>query len=1417
MTLDSLMRELAERGVRVGAANGELQITAPRNALSDDIKSELRRLKGEILAMLAAPEAAAQATPACRLRPEDRFEPFPFSDLQMAFYMADNPYLEYHVRPHYYVEFDCDGLDEQRYLWALNKALHRHRGEVVLVVDDGHLAALPEVPPVTCPINDWRDLDEKEAQSRLAELRSMGSRQQLPLNRWPWFDLQISKWREAGQERTRIHLNHNNFYTDGFGATVLQREVDQLYENPGLELPPLTLTIREAILALHELSESPAGERARRYWLARLPELPGPPELPQTGLNKRCRSRLKRREGYLSAGQWAQFKDHAGRCGLTPTGAMACAYAEILSAWSGSQHFILSNMVTRRLPVHPEVMQIVGNFASLYPLEVDLRGGGSFAHKALRLQQQMMRDAANREWGGMQVMQAINRMSGALGTVPCPFVIGSGLFMEKYKKPDFGCLETAQTVMDHQFWELDDGRFFYVLDLLEEFFPAGMIDAMWRAFGALLERLAADGQAWQQARFDLAPAAEPAPLPPPRAAANDPAQDPGLLHHGLDAALQNLPNKAAVRSPRGTLSYSALDGWSTGIAAELMRRAVAAGELVAIVMDRGPAIVAAAVGILRAGAAYVPVDPGLPADRLRYMLENSRARIVLTCPEHRARIEWPAGLRVIVIEQPVSASATAAVPAPATACTDLAYVIYTSGSTGRPKGVMIDHRGARNTVVDINDRFGITHDDVVFGVSSFSFDLSVYDVFGVLQAGATVVYPDPAFALNPGHWLDLMADEGVTVWNSAPPLMGLLVETALRREQILPRLRIVMLSGDWIPVELPAQIRQIAPQARIHSLGGATEASIWSIHYEIGQVDPGWTRIPYGKPLARQAWHIRDAQNRPTPTWTVGDLYISGIGLAQGYWADEAKTRASFIRDPLTGLRLYRTGDRGRYLPDGNIEFMGRADTQVKIQGHRIELGEIETVLNGCPLVKEAAVLVRSPGGAGDAREPGPGQKELVACAVLRQPVAGGDNEASRAIDQLRALLRQQLPPSMVPDLWLLLDQLPLSPTGKLDRMALGRLAQGVSHQGAAQGERIAPSTPTQATLASLWMRVLKVDAVGIHDDFFDAGGQSIDAVRFVALVQEALGRLLSLGDVWEHRSIERLAALLDRADDGAARGNMVRLGRTGQGRPCFMVHPAGGQCTGYYELAGLLPRPSHGFVAHADEAASGALASIEAMAHRYVAQLKQAQPSGPYTLVGWSSGGCIAFAMAHELERGGDVVDQLCLIDCPAPLVHEPIGDAQMLQCFIEDLNLDVPLEGLQDGIDASAPEEQRFAEVFERLNARSGKALEADPMLAIYRVFRSVVTAVRAYRPGRVAADLLVLRATQGEVTEFAGHPHAARADWGWSLLGSGRIHVRQVAGSHYTVLGQPGVGQIAEALSATTASAAAGAQAVQAPLEV
>jgi amino acid adenylation domain-containing protein len=1049
------------------------------------------------------------------------------------------------------------------------------------------------------------------------------------------------------------------------------------------------------------------------------------------------------------------------------------------------------------------MLKILGNFASLYPLEVDLRGDGSFVDRTRRLQQQILRDSDHKQWGGMQVMQAFNRLKGEFGTVPCPYVVGSGLFMGGYKKADFSCLETSQTIMDHQFWELADGRYYYVWDLLEEFFPSGLIDSMWRAFDALLRTLAADRDYWQHKALLLA---SPPEIETP-AGADDMPVPAGLLHRGLSPAAARTPDKPVLQTPAGDMTYRELDAMSNAVAMQLNRLQVRANELVAIMMERNASLLAAAVGILKAGAAYVPIDIGLPAERVAYLLDNTGARVVLTQKHHQTSIGRANSHVTVIAVDDLEPEDGAGLQQADVSQTDLAYVIYTSGSTGQPKGVMIEHSAALNTVVDVNRRFGIGIDDKVFGVSSFSFDLSVYDVFGVLEAGATLVYPSPAAAYNPAHWLDVMKSAEVTVWNSAPPLMSLLVETALRQNVTLPRLRLVMLSGDWIPVDLPAMIKRVAPNAGIISLGGATEAAIWSIYYPIDKVDPAWVSIPYGKPLANQGWQIRDTLGRRTPLWTVGELFITGVGLARGYWRDDEKTNRSFITDADSGERLYRTGDMGRYLPDGNIEFMGRIDAQVKIQGHRIELGEVEAAMHESPLVREVVVLALpvatgAQGAAGSGRE-----KQLVAYVVpADKTLTEGGADPTQTIRALQAFLKEKLPVYMVPAGWSFLESLPITRNGKIDRKALEKVAYSGGEQTAEnKNEFIAPRSEMEKQLAGIWQRVLPRQSIGINEDFFEIGGKSFDAVRCVALVQEHFGVTLSLGDIWQTRTIENLAGRIEQGRQADTTQRLLPMNTGGEGRPCFLVHPGGGQIVGYYPLAERLTRPGYAFLALAEDVDSGGLDSIEIAASRY-AHLLQQQSAGPYTLAGWSSGGCIAFEMAVQLEAAGQRVDRVVMIDAPAPLQHEPIGRIDMLKGFFEDLGLGLPVRWIDD-LKPAGDTQHEFEQIVTMFNRDALQAgphgtvqLDAGQLYPIYRVFKACVDAVRNYRQTqKVAAEIVVLRAADGVVTEFADHPCCAQADWGWTLFASGPVSCATLEGTHHTLLKPPNVNAVAKAINA------------------
>jgi amino acid adenylation domain-containing protein len=533
------------------------------------------------------------------------------------------------------------------------------------------------------------------------------------------------------------------------------------------------------------------------------------------------------------------------------------------------------------------------------------------------------------------------------------------LFDVPFGKDVYSITQTPQVWLDHQIIERD-GALHLNWDVVDELFPAGMIEDMFSAYCALLKQLT---------EMDWTEVSHEATLPVHHknqqdlANATDGAVPKEMLHTLFHKQVNLDEHAPAVISSQITLTYGELFKLSNQLGHTLLHKDVMPNTLVGVLLEKGWEQVAAVMGILNSGAAYLPIDPNLPINRLRYLMVNGGINVLIT---NKAQLE-KTELQQLLAEQKIETvciddssilqeSCEAIVPRQT--LTDLAYVIYTSGSTGQPKGVAIDHQGAVNTVLDINQRFHVTSKDRVLAVSALNFDLSVYDIFGVLAAGGAVVFPDAQSSKDPVHWIELIQQHHISVWNSVPALMQILVDCCEDHNVALSEMRAVMMSGDWIPVSLPKRIQALNADIEIFSLGGATEASIWSIFYPVHDVDADWKSIPYGKPLTNQTFYVLDEHLNPCPFWVPGQLYIGGIGLAKEYWRDSAKTNAAFITHPQSGKRLYRTGDLGRYLPDGNIEFLGREDSQVKIRGHRIELGEIEAVLSNHPSVKDAIVTV---------------------------------------------------------------------------------------------------------------------------------------------------------------------------------------------------------------------------------------------------------------------------------------------------------------------------------------------------------------------------------------------------------------------------------------------------------------------------
>ena len=905
-----------------------------------------------------------------------RFEPFSLNEVQQAYWIGRGDAFELgNVASHGYMEIQSASLDLQRLEGAWQRLIERHDMLRAVVLADGRQRVLRDVPPYRIAVADLRGEPPAVVASELEAIRERMSHQVLPADRWPLFELRATRLEEG----VRLHVSSDILLIDAWSSLILYRELMRLYQDPDAELPPLDVTFRDYVAAEAAFRDSPPYERSRRYWLDRLESLPPAPELP---LARRpgtlTRPRFSRRRAVLERGRWSRLKKRAADAGLTPSGLLLAAFADGLATWSKSAEMTINVTTFNRLPLHPQVNEVVGDFTSLTLLQVDARGGKTFERFARTVQEQLWLDLEHRYFNGVSVLREWARARGRTASATMPVVFTSTLFHGEEPSQTggpaavgaseetvsagqdgrsvYGISQTPQVWLDHQVSEGPEGLHFN-WDAIEDLFPDGLLDAMFAAFHDLLLRLADQESTWSLRRPARVPEEQLAVLDQANATAAPAPRH--LLQTPFMLRAARSPEDLAVLADGVRLSYGELARRARCLAERLRGLGVGPSRLVAVVMEKGWEQVVAVLGILEAGAAYLPIDARVPDERRQFLLENGRISVAVTQGGLTRELAWPPGVELVAVtaDDPAAGTAQGSGAPPACGPRDLAYVIFTSGSTGKPKGVMIDHRGALNTVHDVNERFGIGPADRVLGLSSLSFDLSVYDVFGLLAAGGALVLPEPAAARDPERWAELIASHGVTVWNTVPALMEMLVEWASRSPGAdLTSLRRVLLSGDWIPVDLPDRIRRLCPNAEVVSLGGATEASIWSILYPVREVPPSWTSIPYGRPMRNQRFHVLDQDLRTRPVWVPGELYIGGDGLALGYWRDAPTTASRFVAEPRSGERLYRTGDLGRYLPDGTIEFLGREDLQVKIQGHRIELGEVEAALEAHPLVRSAVV-----------------------------------------------------------------------------------------------------------------------------------------------------------------------------------------------------------------------------------------------------------------------------------------------------------------------------------------------------------------------------------------------------------------------------------------------------------------------------
>jgi mycobactin phenyloxazoline synthetase len=760
-----------------------------------------------------------------------------------------------------------------------------------------------------------------------------------------------------------------------------------------------------------------------------------------------------------------------------------------------------------RRPLHPDVDSLVGDFTSSVMLDVDLTETRTFAERAKDAQDRMHRAAAHSSYSGVEVLRDLSRDQGS--QVLAPVVFTSALDLgELFGQDVERCLgepvwivsQGPQVLLDAQITELHDGLLVN-WDVRADAFPDGVPSAMFAVFTDLIGKVA-DGRAWD---VPVGPLATEEQLTV-RADANrtDGPLPEQPLHHAFFARAATAPDVPAVlAADTAVLTYGQLADRALRVAGALQERGVRPGDAVAIRLPKGPDQLVAVLGVHASGAHYVPIGVEQPAARAESIRTRAGVTVVLGTPgsaDDTATLPldeaaaWPKPLPEPVFADPAA----------------VAYVLFTSGSTGEPKGVEVSHRAAANTVDDLVERLGIGPADRTLALSALDFDLSVFDIFAPLSAGGAVVTVDERTRKDASAWTGLVRRHAVTVLNCVPSLLDMLL-TAAEGDPMGDSLRVVLLGGDWVGIDLPVRLHAQVPGCRFLGLGGTTETAIHSTIQEVvgGQVPARWTSVPYGTPLRNVRCRVVDPQGRDCPDWVAGELWIGGAGVADGYRGEPERTADRFTE--IDGVRWYRTGDRARYWPDGTLEFLGRADDQVKIRGFRIELGEVEAALAQHPAVRQATALVLRTG-------PTPRL-----CAV----VATGDGTPPTE-DEIRASAAERVPAHMLPDTIAVLPEMPLTANGKVDRRALRELLAAQ----AKEGEHEATATALEEVVARVWSRVLGAERVGRHDDYFQLGGDSILATRITAQLREALDTDdVSVHDVLSALTVAQLARTLTERD----------------------------------------------------------------------------------------------------------------------------------------------------------------------------------------------------------------------------------------------------------------------------------------------
>lgn len=1276
---------------------------------------------------------------------------------------------------------------------GLNEIVKRHEAlrTTVATVDGRPIQIIAAALQLALPIVDLREMPEPERGLEVQRLAVNEALRPFDLAEGPL--VRATLLRLGDNEYVGL-LTMHHIVCDGWSTGILIRELAVLYEGFCLGKPVLLpdLPIQYADFAYWQRSwlEGEVLEIQLDYWRRQLGTAPALLDLPTDHTRPMVQTfrgahQSLRIPQSLSTGLKALSRQHGATLFMT----LLATFKILLHCYTSQDDISVGTPIANRNQL--ELEGLIGFFVNILVMRTDLSGNPTFSEILRRVREVCLGAYAHQDLPFERLVEEL-RLERNLSRNPL-FQVMFVLQNSRSEKVELQGLTLNPLQIDGGTTHFD--LTLHIADAADELvatiayntnlFDPSTIARMLQRFEIVLQamysspdRHLSELQLLTEDERELLVEWNDSRISQPKAL---------CVHQLFEAQVERTPHSIAVRFDDEELTYEQLNCRANQLAHHLRSLGVGPEVPVGICIEHSLEAIVGLLGILKAGGVYIPMDPAYPNDRIAFMMDNAEVAVLLTQARLRSRLpERDAKVVCLDSDWDTIAHESAENPGCTTIPENLAYVIFTSGSTGEPKGVMVSHRSMAEHCLNINRYYELTADDRVLQFASLSFDVSLEQSLPTLLAGATLtIMRTDVWDINDFH--NIIAKEQLTVLNLPTSYWNELARKWADMPELTPAIqpRLFVIGGDtMLPEFLDLWYRSPMSSVRLLNAYGPTETTITATAFD-ATADPGNSakrrRVPIGRPLPNREVYILSKYGNAVPVGIQGELYIGGAGLARGYLKRPDLTAERFVPNPFraeAGALLYKTGDLARYLPDGNIEFLGRIDRQVKIRGFRIELGEIETILRKHPAVSEAIVSGRSDGS---------GEQHLVAYIVT------DGKELASDVD-LRGFLKEKLPDYMIPVIFEPLDKLPLMPNGKVDRSVLPEPKRARSERGSGF---VAPRSTLELQLSNLWEEVLGVRPVGVKDNFFELGGHSLAAVRLFALIEKRLGKKVPLATLFQGATVEHLASIIRQHHKEAAPASLVPIQPNGKRSPLFLIHPAGGHVFPYVHLANSLDpdQPCYGLQARGLEENQEPHTRIEDMAAFYIDAMRSVQAEGPYFLGGWSMGGVVAFEMAQQLLAQGQRTAFLALLDTRIPDANEEFADADFEVTLLVDfvryfgLSLD-PRDAL-----ARLPKNELLERVLEYAK-RAGlmpsdiEVSQAQPFIDLCKAdFR----ATQKYVLHPYLGQITLFKAGQ----ELGGPP--SDPTFGWNDWTRGGVDIHIVPGNHATMVYKPYVAELAEQLEA------------------